>query len=168
MAKTVEQWTREFHDLYEQLAPHFGYETRTETRQFDPASANGQLMMRVVGAIIVPLEAAYDAECAAHWRAQQERDESREALSRVEDELTDLRLVRDQFETERDRALVITAVCNGTLPKLAQAISLLKDIRPLLCDVLKVPGADIDGIHALIARIDFLVWKELLKEEPAQ
>ncbi len=34
-----------FHVTYEKLAPQKGYETRTETRVFDPESANGKLMI---------------------------------------------------------------------------------------------------------------------------
>jgi hypothetical protein len=40
---------RKFHDEYERLAPTFGYETREETREFDPDSQNGQLMVAVLG-----------------------------------------------------------------------------------------------------------------------
>lgn len=36
-----------FHETYERLAPQFGYETRPETRQFDPQSTNGLLMTAV-------------------------------------------------------------------------------------------------------------------------
>jgi hypothetical protein len=36
-----------FHDTYEQLAPDFGYETREDTRQFNPESKNGRLMIAV-------------------------------------------------------------------------------------------------------------------------
>jgi hypothetical protein len=36
-----------FHATYERLAPSFGYETRTETRVFDPNSKNGRLMVAV-------------------------------------------------------------------------------------------------------------------------
>ena len=36
-----------FHEAYERLAPQFGYETRAETRVFDPESANGRLMIAV-------------------------------------------------------------------------------------------------------------------------
>jgi len=36
-----------FHDTYERLAPEFGYETRLETRTFDPESSNGRLMLAV-------------------------------------------------------------------------------------------------------------------------
>lgn len=40
-----------FHDEYERLAPSFGYETRADTKQFDPASPNGRLMIAVVGSV---------------------------------------------------------------------------------------------------------------------
>lgn len=36
-----------FHDTYERLAPSFGYETRKETKIFDPFTPNGQLMLAV-------------------------------------------------------------------------------------------------------------------------
>ena len=38
---------RLFHDTYERLAPDFGYETREDTKQFDPFSNNGRLMIEV-------------------------------------------------------------------------------------------------------------------------
>jgi len=41
------KWAREFHDLYEETAPMFGYETRKETKEFDPTSPNGRLMAYV-------------------------------------------------------------------------------------------------------------------------
>jgi hypothetical protein len=40
-----------FHEIYERLAPSFGYETRTETRVFDPESKNGRLMIAVCAEI---------------------------------------------------------------------------------------------------------------------
>ena len=36
-----------FHHTYEKLAPSSGYETRKETRIFDPESPNGKLMIVV-------------------------------------------------------------------------------------------------------------------------
>ncbi len=39
---------KEFHDIYEKLAPQFGYETRPDTKQFNPESPNGQLMIAVM------------------------------------------------------------------------------------------------------------------------
>lgn len=41
-----------FHDTYERLAPQFGYETRQDTKQFDPNSPNGQLMRAVAKEIL--------------------------------------------------------------------------------------------------------------------
>lgn len=46
-----------FHELYEKYAPFFGYETRTETREFDRKSKNGQLMVRVCSAIAADVAA---------------------------------------------------------------------------------------------------------------
>ena len=36
-----------FHETYERLAPSFGYETRQDTKVFDPESKNGKLMVAV-------------------------------------------------------------------------------------------------------------------------
>ena len=36
-----------FHEAYERLAPDHGYETRVETRVFDPETMNGKLMIAV-------------------------------------------------------------------------------------------------------------------------
>jgi hypothetical protein len=41
-----------FHEIYERLAPSFGYETRQDTRAFDPESKNGKLMVAVCGEIL--------------------------------------------------------------------------------------------------------------------
>lgn len=48
---------RKMHDDYERWAPDFGYATREDTRQFDPESPNGRLMLRVVSALIAEVEA---------------------------------------------------------------------------------------------------------------
>jgi|APGre2960657404_1045060.scaffolds.fasta_scaffold234457_1 hypothetical protein len=41
-----------FHETYERLAPQFGYETRIDTRAFDPTSKNGKLMVSVCAEIL--------------------------------------------------------------------------------------------------------------------
>ena len=38
---------RRFHDAYERLAPQFGYETRPDTKVYDPDTPNGRLMAAV-------------------------------------------------------------------------------------------------------------------------
>lgn len=51
-----------FHDTYERLAPSFGYETRPDTKKFDPNSANGKLMVAVCSEIKSLIEKkAFDA-----------------------------------------------------------------------------------------------------------
>tara|TARA_R100000808_G_C2143785_1_gene151559 strand:- start:1737 stop:2042 length:306 start_codon:yes stop_codon:yes gene_type:complete len=52
-----EELARKFHEAYERLAPSFGYETRKETRDFDPTSANGKLMIAVCDEVAGDLEA---------------------------------------------------------------------------------------------------------------
>ena len=49
---------RRFHETYERLAPSFGYETRPDTKAFDPTSPNGRLMIAVCGEVCSALIAA--------------------------------------------------------------------------------------------------------------
>ena len=48
---------RKFHDTYERLAPDFGYETRDDTKSFEPNSPNGRLMIAVCGEVAREIEA---------------------------------------------------------------------------------------------------------------
>jgi hypothetical protein len=41
-----------FHNIYERYAPEFGYETRAETKAFNPETPNGKLMIAVCGEIL--------------------------------------------------------------------------------------------------------------------
>ncbi len=43
----AERFARKMHETYERLAPQFHYETRPETREFNPDSVNGRLMIAV-------------------------------------------------------------------------------------------------------------------------
>lgn len=43
-----------FHEAYERLAPQFGYETREDTKKFDPESKNGKLMIAVCKEVCTP------------------------------------------------------------------------------------------------------------------
>lgn len=47
---------KRFHDLYEGLAPKYGYKTREDTKEFDPESPNGKLMIEVVNTLIAERE----------------------------------------------------------------------------------------------------------------
>jgi hypothetical protein len=44
-----------FHHTYERLAPSVGYDTRVETRVFDPESPNGKLMLAVCAELLPKL-----------------------------------------------------------------------------------------------------------------
>lgn len=55
---------RRFHEIYERLAPQFGYTTREDTRAFDPESSNGKLMIAVCAELSRPVEVAGDVEGA--------------------------------------------------------------------------------------------------------
>ena len=48
---------RRFHEAYERLAPSFGYETRKDTREFDPTTPNGRLMVAVCSELLAALRA---------------------------------------------------------------------------------------------------------------
>ena len=48
---------RKFHSLYELLAPTFGYGTRADTKEFDPESQNGKLMIAVCNGMLGDLQA---------------------------------------------------------------------------------------------------------------
>jgi hypothetical protein len=75
-----------FHERYERLAPHFGYETRKETRVFDPASNNGRLMIAVCDEILTWFDLLDKAE------AQTLLDAALKRLGENDEEITRLRL----------------------------------------------------------------------------
>lgn len=69
-----------FHDTYERLAPSFGYETRKDTRSFDPTTPNGKLMIAVC------------AEVLSHVRAiERERDGQLDKVIEAKLKVADLR-----------------------------------------------------------------------------
>lgn len=47
-----EEVAERFHEVYERLAPRFGYETREDTKVFDPESPNGKLMIAVCNQVL--------------------------------------------------------------------------------------------------------------------
>jgi hypothetical protein len=82
-ASDGEALARRFHETYERLAPSFGYETRTETRQFDPTTPNGRLMIAVCSELALEQaltqqrgDSLADAarEIDDHWEAPRDSD----------------------------------------------------------------------------------------------
>lgn len=58
---TGEQLAERFHEIYERRAPEFGYETRKETREFDPTTPNGKLMIATCTEIAAYVNVLIDA-----------------------------------------------------------------------------------------------------------
>lgn len=58
-----ERLAREFHRIYEELAPSYGYETKVDTRNFDPSTPNGRLMISTCQKLI------------EQWQSQQAQGE---------------------------------------------------------------------------------------------
>lgn len=51
----AEDLAAKFHETYERLAPSFGYETRPDTKAFDPSTPNGKLMTAVCAEVAQPI-----------------------------------------------------------------------------------------------------------------
>ena len=65
---------RRFHNLYEHMAPQFGYTTREDTRLFIPESPNGKLMIAVCEALAAsPEVSALIAEARREWCKKMDR-----------------------------------------------------------------------------------------------
>jgi hypothetical protein len=70
-----------FHDAYERLAPSYGYETRPDTRHFDPTTPNGRLMIAVAGEVKTHLLDAVKAELPKRWTVSPDDSSSYEVLA---------------------------------------------------------------------------------------
>lgn len=62
--REAERLAREFHKIYEELAPSYGYETKVDTRNFDPSTPNGRLMISTCQKLI------------EQWQSQQAQGEA--------------------------------------------------------------------------------------------
>lgn len=84
-----------FHVTYERLAPTTGYETRTETRIFDPESPNGRLMLAVCAEIQSEMKGERDASI----KTERERCTRVVNAARAGDLDSDLRSIRHYIES---------------------------------------------------------------------
>lgn len=73
---TPAELARKFHDTYERLAPSFGYETRLDTKMFDPESKNGKLMIAVCAEVCGDLRAERDAAVELLKKIMEDRAEA--------------------------------------------------------------------------------------------
>lgn len=95
--KKQEILARAFHNIYEELAPQFGYETRTETRQFDPTTPNGRLMIAVCERIIDDIQESITSMMNDRYREIQQIDESDNPDDLIAD-MTEIELLEHEIE----------------------------------------------------------------------
>ena len=67
-----ENLARRFHDTYERLAPSFGYTTRPETRDFEPTTPNGRLMLAVCAELVKGSDGVWASD--AHKKGPSDTD----------------------------------------------------------------------------------------------
>lgn len=106
----VETLARRFHEAYERLAPSFGYETRAETRHFDPASDNGRLMIAVCAEIAQywnAIKVGGEPEDACEQFIAAEIDSAPDALRRLGDWLSN---VLDEDDNKTAASMVLGAM----------------------------------------------------------
>ena len=60
--KNAGELAKTFHEVYEKLAPAYGYETNKETRIFDKNSRNGKLMIATCEGILNMLDSELISE----------------------------------------------------------------------------------------------------------
>jgi hypothetical protein len=129
----AETLARRFHETYERLAPDFGYETRPETRSFNPKSYNGLLMIAVCGEVLAGLTAQLAT-------AQQQLATMREALENWQNARNEMRhhlclaTVAKYEAARRDVARLLTEVDRLTAyaDRLAECLTCLpKDVEVL-------------------------------------
>lgn len=127
---------RRFHEAYERLAPVYGYATRHETREFDPESPNGKLMVAVCREILadaVRLRSALAAKSSA--------------LSRIDFMLGSSNDMEcSLYDVDDDEERVVRSVANA-MSKIRKYETIIDDA----CAVLRAPGTDNDGGPADIA-----------------
>lgn len=78
---------RKFHATYERLSAEYGYHTRLDTREFDPESPNGRLMIATVREVMMELRREnlhlrQELADAKRW-AMSERAAKWDAVSKV-------------------------------------------------------------------------------------
>jgi hypothetical protein len=107
---------QKFHEAYERLAPSFGYETRKETRLFDPDLANGRLMVAVCREILAGESLLTRAEADEAGMVMVQRIDAKRLAEAVCDDdaasevLSARRVLAQLAGTEADEAATVGAV----------------------------------------------------------
>lgn len=110
-----EKLARRFHEVYERLAPKYGYSTREETREFDAESPNGKLMIRVCGEVCGSLQAEVEQLCEENKRLQADKQRrwAEEMNELLRDENEQLRECIEWIAKNLPSCIAITKRTNG-------------------------------------------------------
>lgn len=135
---TAEALARQFHELYESYACEFAYETRQETRAFNPTTPNGRLMIAVCKEIA-------DAHKAALTAAIKEA--RREIINEFEEQAwhdgtmsPDVRLTFENIRAAAQKPLIDAVFPKGTEdgePTVQEAVKAIKETRGDLSEAMK-------------------------------
>lgn len=90
-----------FHDTYETLAPAYGYETREDTKIFDPESKNGKLMTAVCKSVVFQL---LTTEREKGYQEGLEEGDSGAYVNGIDD---GKKIERERLAGELDRCLAV-------------------------------------------------------------
>jgi hypothetical protein len=143
----------QFHEIYERLAPNYGYETRTETRAFDTSTPNGKLMVAVCREIIqtvfkpilderdkeierltkkvAELRAAYDRQVIENAELKATEQAAYELVQTTTDELLAERKAYAELKADRDRQVEKTS--GDRITELEQAVKVRDRAFDLVC-----------------------------------
>jgi hypothetical protein len=102
-----------FHETYERLAPSFGYETRTDTRVFDPESKNGKLMVAVCGELLGVQHIDGDQAMLVWWKKNVAVMEDR--IRELEAALHEIADFSEQFIADDDCMYKVNQIADTAL-----------------------------------------------------
>lgn len=113
-----------FNETYERLAPEFGYTTREETREFDPGSPNGRLMIAVCDELLHTVNPTATAAAAVLRAAEAWADATDESKDWPIAPLEELSVAVDALRAARQ------SVSDNQLPTLGELKGIAPDILP--------------------------------------
>lgn len=151
---------RLFHETYERFSATFGYETRADTKAFDPKSSNGLLMIAVCKEVVSDQLATLQAKLTAaeneivvqsYWGERWEREH--DARLQLQAKLEQVELTNKNKIDAHERGF--KSVCEGlakTITKLEQA----EEDKAELLDALHVAQHSLHEVkHAQLVGADW-------------
>ena len=143
-----EKIARLFHNTYEELAPQFGYETREDTKEFDPESKNGKLMLEVWERVVKEILQQERERIIRHRELENGKEELSECGALYNEDCEKNEAYREEYKT-------IIKFINKLIKELEAELKLHRDSL----DDYAIKGSQRYMIKYL------KVWKQILKED---